>query len=461
MRLKGLIPMLCALMTSWGGGVSRGQVTPVVETEEDVYTYVDSDNGSFPLWTYGSTILARAGDDLFFSATETIPDAEPLNCVRWALMKRTQNGWEVQQRDEGGRTRENCPIGCLADGRIFLSVNPTLVPDQRNGPAQPQVLEFSAADPKARYQTLLPAWDGEPPFTEHSYRGFAVDAANGELLLVNVEGYRGQHWSFRDREGKWSAHGLVEFPSFDSYKGPLPMRYLYPSLGLRDRAAHMFTKGGLEEPNEQYARWRAEQKSGIWARPSLGYAWTPNIAQQPFSAWIEAVNVRENPGEAWNCDLWVAPDGDCHLLWWESSIDARLRPKFLSEVPLTYALKHGVMRNGEMVLSEVLAEGGEGLRPCNPRWGRFHATADGRLFVFYWEQCTGGDNPGDWNRIIEIKPNGSRDGPVTVELEHPFTMLFMVAGAYGGTPPSDTLEVVGRCVGTGNTIRYARIRLAG
>ena len=115
MRLKGLILMLCGAMTCCGGGVSRSEVKPVVEIEEDVYTYVDSDNGSFPLWTYGSTILARAGDDLFFSATETIPDAEPLNCVRWALMKRTPSGWEVQQSDLAGHTRENCPeppVGC-------------------------------------------------------------------------------------------------------------------------------------------------------------------------------------------------------------------------------------------------------------------------------------------------------------------------------------------------------------
>jgi hypothetical protein len=437
------------------------QPKPVVELEEDAFTYTDSNNGSFPLWTYGSTILARAGDNLFLSATETIPDAKPLNCVRWVLMKRTAAGWQRQQQDETQRTREPCPIASVRDGRLFLSVNPPVVSGSPGGPARPLVLEFSATAPKAAYKTLTPVWQGKPAFSDHSYRGFACDPESGELLLVNVEGYRGQHWSFRDREGKWSAWGFVEFPAFDSYKGPLPMRYLYPAIGLRNRSAHMFTKGGIEETIKERAEWRRQQKSGIWARSSLGYAWTPDISRQPFSPWINAVDVMATGGQVWNCDLWVAPDGDCHLLWHEASIDVRLRPKFLANVPLTEALNHGVMHAGKMVRKETLARGGEGIGPCKPVWGRFHATADGRLYVFYAEQCgKGAEKPGLWNRIIELKPGGGHSQPATVPLKQPLTMLFMTAAACGGTPPSDVIEVVGRGLPNPLAIRYARTRLA-
>lgn len=459
--MKIIQALMCSFIFLSFAITCMAEFKATVEVEEDVYTYEDSKNGSFPLWTYGSTVLARVGDELFFSATETIPNAQPLNNVRWVLMKRTADGWEVQQRDQTGRTREPSPIACFRDGRIFLSVNPTLVPEQRAGAAQPLVLEFSAANPKAPYKTLTPVWQGKPQFIEHSYRGFACDPENGELLLVNVEGYRGQHWSFRDRDGKWSACGLVEFPMYDSYKGPLPMRYLYPCIGLRNRAAHMLAKGGIEETIKERAEWRQQRKSGIWMRPSLGYSWTPDIAKQPFSKWINAVDVMATSGEVWNCDLYVASNGDCHVLWHEASIDARLRPRFLADVPLTYALKHGVMRDGKMVFKETLVEGGEGKGPCIPRWGRFHVAPGDRLYVVYVEECgKSAPQPGTWNRIIELKPGGGHSEPVTLELKHPLTALFMTAAVYGGTAPSDTLEMVGRATASPFTIRYARIRLA-
>jgi hypothetical protein len=115
MNLMG--SLVCVSLVVVGSGVSLAQPKPVVEVEEDVFTYTDSQNGSFPLWTYGSTILARVGDALFLSAAETIPEAPPLNNVRWVLMKRTAAGWGCQQKDAVGRTREPCPIAVFRDGR--------------------------------------------------------------------------------------------------------------------------------------------------------------------------------------------------------------------------------------------------------------------------------------------------------------------------------------------------------
>jgi len=462
---RWIMPWACVLFMSWGlcfgaEAPPQGPLKPMIEVEEDVYACEPSNNGSFPLWTYGSTILARGGDELFFSATETIAGAPPLNCVRWALMKRTASGWEVQQRDPQDRTREPAPIAVTADGRVFLSVNPTLVPDKTAGPARPLILEFAAKQPKAQFKVVEPRWTMNPTFSEHSYRGLGCDGATGALLLVNVEAYRGQHWCYRDGRGEWVSSGLVEFPSVDSYKGPIPIRFLYPGVALRNGAAHVFTKGGVEDFVKERVEYRLSKKDKVWGRYHLGYCWSPDVARQPLSPWIYAVDVSATAGEVWNCDLWVAPNGDCHLLWRETSIDARLRPKFFSDVPLTTALKHGIMRGGKMVFSQALAQGGEGLGPSEPRWGRFHATENGRLFVFYTENCgRGAPEPGTWNRVLEIKADGTATAPETVRLAHPFTELFMVAGAYGGTAPSHLLEVVGRVVGKENTIRYARLRL--
>ena len=55
------------------------ELKPVVEAEEDVYTYTAANNGAGPMWCAGSTCLVRIGESVFASGLETIPDAPPLN----------------------------------------------------------------------------------------------------------------------------------------------------------------------------------------------------------------------------------------------------------------------------------------------------------------------------------------------------------------------------------------------
>jgi hypothetical protein len=63
-------------------------LAPVVEVEEDLYTYTNAQNGAGPMWCSGSTTLVRTGDWLFVSGLETIPEAKPLNNCRWMLFTR-------------------------------------------------------------------------------------------------------------------------------------------------------------------------------------------------------------------------------------------------------------------------------------------------------------------------------------------------------------------------------------
>ena len=173
---------------------------PVVEAEEDIYTYQPANNGAGPLWCHGSTCLVRIGDDVFASGLETLENAKPLNNCRWTLYQRDKNGWQLQQADPTGRTREPCPLAGFPDGRLFLSVNPTLTEkDAYSGPARPEILQFAARDAKAPFERLLPVWDGTPAFTEHSYRSFAADGPGHELILLQNIGYTHAEWTFRDR----------------------------------------------------------------------------------------------------------------------------------------------------------------------------------------------------------------------------------------------------------------------
>ncbi|MBI5834661.1 MAG: hypothetical protein HZB16_20370, partial [Armatimonadetes bacterium] len=196
-----LWPFLLALTAS---------LAPTVEVEEPIYTSPDPANGAGPMWCYGSSCIARAGDDVFVSGSETITDAKPLHNVRWVLWKRAAGGWQRVQTDPG-RQREPCPLGVFSDGRLLLTSNPTLTPpDTYSGAAEPQALLFGPGG--AAPTVLRPRWDGQPAFTEHSYRGLAVDGPNHEALLFNNVGYDSIHASFLGRDGAFQAVGRLDVP---------------------------------------------------------------------------------------------------------------------------------------------------------------------------------------------------------------------------------------------------------
>lgn len=86
----------------------------------------------------------------------------------------------------------------MGDGRLALSVNPTLAaPDAYSGPAEPQLLAFPAGRPDAEPRVHHPAWTGTPPFT---------------------------------------------------YAEPQRIRLCCPNVGLRGRAAHVLAIGDISNP---------------------------------------------------------------------------------------------------------------------------------------------------------------------------------------------------------------------
>ncbi|MCZ7637163.1 MAG: hypothetical protein M5U12_14675 [Verrucomicrobia bacterium] len=119
----------------------RLPAAPNVEVEEDVYTYVDAQNGAGPMWCYGSTCLVRLGEQVFASGLETVPGARPLNNCRWVLFERKEDGWRRMRAELFSLTREPSPVagfGAGDSGRVFLSAHPTLQPDQEAGGPGPK-----------------------------------------------------------------------------------------------------------------------------------------------------------------------------------------------------------------------------------------------------------------------------------------------------------------------------------
>ena len=440
---------------------SAEQLMPDVETEYQVYDMVNPDNGAGAMWCYGSTCLARLGKDIFASGLELIPNQKPLNNVRWTLFRLGDKEPQLLQADPTGRQREPCPLGIFKDGRLMLTSNPTLTKTgDRNGPAKPELLIFDTQKPTEAAQVSLPKWEGEPKFTEHSYRGFAVDGPNREALYLQNVGHDTSYWSFLDRDGKWPKCGSIKMPWGAEFEKPGAIRVCYQNMALHDRAAYLM---GVSDIIEWVKEWREYKlilhEGKIWDYDfrRLYFCWTPDITKQPFGEWIKVADC-EHCGRITNLDMWLDKQGRAHILWLEQNIwDSRVRDRFFPGEPITYALMYGIIDQGKLAQKTRLVFGGEKQESKEvPGFGRFHATPDGRLFVFY---CTSrADAKGKSiaeNRLIEIPPDGAYTEPVVVPVKEPMSTIF-TATERGGSDPCATLDVFS----SGEAgLRYVRLRI--
>jgi hypothetical protein len=451
------------MLVSMAHAATESALRPVVEVEEDVYRHEPADNGAGPLWCQGSTCLVRIGDEIFASGLETIQDAKPLNNCRWMLFRRGEQGWQKVSFDPSGRTREPCPVAGFPDGRLFLSVNPTLNtdPNAYSGPARPEILQFTTREPGQAQRTLLSVWSGSPKFTEHSYRSFAADGPNREMILFQNIGYTHAEWSFFDREGRWSAQGQLPWPWGADYAKPGPIRTCYPNVALRNRAVHFCGVSDIVEPNPAWRAFKKQLTGREWDYDfrRLFYTWSPDITTGKFEPWVEIASREKTCGWVNPGDLWAAPNGDVHVLWTEKALDERLREKFFPGEKQSHALNYAVLRNGKVVSRRTLLVAEEGQSNERPGRGRFQITPDNRLFVFFY--VSGSNATGksiSENRLLEILPDGSASHPVPVPLQKPFTDFF-TATTRAGSPPSKTLELLGTTQGSRATIGFARIRI--
>jgi hypothetical protein len=396
--------------------------------------------------------LIRCNDQLFAAGLETIPDAQPLNNCLPLLFYRGDQGWEQVYRG-AERTREPSPVACFDDGRLFLSINPTLTaPGTYSGPSEPRILEFAADSPGSGFVTHLPAWADEPPFTEHSYRSFAADAGKHELILFQNVGYTHAEWAFYDRHGEWSAQGQLNWPWAKEYDQPGPVRICYPTVALKDRAVYFF---GVSDVVEPYRIWR-ERKKEITGQDwdydfrRLFFTWSDDIRSGKFHQWLEISSRDSTAGWLTPCDLFVDTDDNVHLLWIERALDERLRQEFFPLEQQTHTLNYAIIGDGVILMRRVLHLADQRSSGGIPAEARFHTTPSGLLFVFYLIQHSTLQE----NRIMEVFKDGTAGPPSVVPLRRP--MLGFTATPRAGGAPSHYLDLLGL---SGSTVRYARVRI--
>lgn len=440
--------------------LSRLKIT--VETEEDLYEFEPANNGAGPMWCRGSSCLVRFGDRVFVSGLETIRTVPPLNNCRWLFFARPDDGkWERVGSDPAGRTREPCPLVVLQRREVLLSGNPTLTESQAYaGPAQPEIWVFRAASSQEEPARIFPVWDGEPAFTEHSYRSFAADGLRGEWILFQNVGYTHAEWSFCDSQGGFRA-GRLSWPVGQEYPQPQPIRICYPTVALRDRAVYFCGVSDILEPYPEWRAYKRELTGRDWDYDfrRLFYTWCEDITTSDFHAWVEISSRDKTAGWITPCDLWVEDAARVHILWTERALDERLRPKFFPDEKQWYELRWGVITEGHLTRVTVLLRAEENGVGEIPGLARFHGTPQGRLYaVFYVHGRNQDGKPVAENRLVELYPDGSFSSPAVIPLEHPFENFF-TATPRAGCLPDWRLDLLGTCPRKGNVIRYARLRI--
>lgn len=424
----------------------------VVEAEDVVTKYTPANNGAGPLWCYGSTVIARKGNDIYLSVIETGKDVPLLCNTRWQLWHRSADGWKIAQSEKEYRQREPCPIGIFEKGAVFLSVNPsTEPPGVKYGRCRPLVLEFNPKALASYAKKHQPAWADGTYFTDHSYRGFAADGANGELLLLNINAQTGDQFvSYCDSKGKWYQRGKIQFP----------IRSCYPQVGLRDRAAAVMAIGDIVEPVEEWQKLKFEKLKRQWdyVFRRLFYTYTADIRSSDFVVPIEIDTVEKTAGHIQNLDLYIDESGVTHLLYLKRPHQySFIRDKYFPGQDMTTHLEYVMVKDGKVLSRKTLAETGQGSKGLEPSYGRFHISSDDTLWVIAAGTHTDGAERTFGNYIGRIPPGPSRPKFVRIDLKHPFRTFFTNTPR-GGSEPSDVIDLFGIADDNPN-LRYAGIRL--
>ena len=453
--------LLCCLFCSAANcdaGTNDGQrrreqgVRCTVEVQEVVTKHAPANNGAGPLWCYGSTVIARRDSDVYLSIIETGKDVPPLCNTRWQLWRRSSDGWQLEQSEKQHRQREPCPIAVFQQGPVFLSVNPSTEPaGTKYGPCKPLVLEFAPDHPGGAAKTHAPVWADGTYFTDHSYRGFAADGLNGELLLLNINAQTSEQFvSYRDSEGRWHQKGKIKFP----------IRACYPQVALRDGSAHVMEIGDIVEPVAEWRKLKSEKLNRGWdyVFRRLFYTHADDIGTAGFGTPVEIDTVEETGGHIRNLDLYVDAAGAAHLLYLKRPHQyGFIRDKYFPGQAMTAQLEYVVGKGDRVVLSRTLAQTSQGPAGLEPSFGRFHISSAGVLHVIVAGTAVEGGQRTFGNYLGRVLPGEGETRLERIALEHPFHS-FLTNTPRGGSKPSDVIDIFGIADDSRN-LRYARIRI--
>jgi hypothetical protein len=128
------------------------------------------------------------------------------------------------------------------------------------------------------------------------------------------------------------------------YEKPQPLRVCYPNVTVRGRAVHFCGISAIEEPYKTWREYKLKLTDQKWDYDirRLFYTWTDDVTTGKFHPWVEIASRDKTCGWIDPGDLWLAPDGNVHVLWKERAIDERLRKEFFPGEKQSYTLRYAV-----------------------------------------------------------------------------------------------------------------------
>jgi hypothetical protein len=411
-----------------------------VRAEEDVYKFVNPNNGSGPLWDYGSTNIARIGDDVYVSQQETGEGVPPLSNTRWRLLKRGLDGWKMVAEQDQFIQREPCPMGVLGMNLLLSVNNSTQPPGTKYGNCVPQVTRFNFAETGVERLDFTPVWDKEHYYTDHSYRGFATDPASKQALLLNIDAKSSeQNACLLSADGKTLANASVSFP----------IRSCYPQVALRGNAVHVLAVGDIVEPVEEWKAYKFAQTKATWdyVFRVLYYTSAPDITKSGFCAAVEIANVDKTAGAISNQDLWISPEGAAYIMYTERQVaSALMRDKFFPGRPIVTSLLLAAVKDGSVVSRKVLYAGTDAAQ-CGH--ARFHVAADGTLYAL---MVTTGPDGG--HKLMQVHPPIETAPLIPIAAKMAMSS-YCLANTRSGNAPSNKIDLLG--CSAGDTMSYMQM----
>lgn len=409
----------------------RGESTRIQSTfDEQVYTYTSPNNGSGPLWGYGSSAIVRDQGRVFICATETGENIPPLCNTRWHILTKNGESWETWAGAPHYRQREPCLLA-LTQNHLILSVNDSLTkPGTHYQACQPHLIRMDISGNGKILKSLMPTWDPKARFTDHSYRGMATDPESKGILLLNIDAVTSeQNWIYLNPEGDTVHQGKIVFP----------IRSCYPQVQLRHSFGAVMAISDIREPNKAWADYKKEQTGREWDYVFRVLYWTANhhIDREQFQSPVEIANVNATAGHISNQDLYVDGDLNSWMLYSKRDVQSELmRDKFFpthstrNELWLTKVSKLGERRFSHRIQPKEWAGG-------TPGWSRFHQTPDGKLWIISF---VGGSKPGNW--VTELSDEGKVAFTESIPFKDPFRS-FLTTSYRNGHAPSNRLDIIG------------------
>lgn len=395
------------------------------------------ENGAAPDWDLGNAHMIRVGDRVFITNMHVHEDRLPLCRTTMELWeKKDGEAWKKVYEDDSGFQREPCPMAYLGNGRLAITVNPTAkayAKDERTEVVEsvPMLLILDITDGVKKTDLIRLEW--EPcghTFLDHSYRSMALDLANGDLFLTNIDSYKYEKHVFTllDKEMRCLKTGTLHFPN----------RSCYHTIAMNDGEVYLFAVQDIIETNQEWKEYKRKITGNYWDYDfrTIYLNYCPDIRKGDFEPSQVVCDREATCGWERSLDCCYDRNGDMLFLAAQWNIaHAFMQKPFFPDTPLVVSLELFRFSHGQL-LERTVIDTATGDRSTADFGGYFHTAANGDVYIL-WNKKTACEKDLLDSGIYLSKASAPQAAPV--KLTNEFGPIFGCKTRLGAVP-SDTID---------------------